>query len=165
MAKGLELIGDPAAGRPTLGANAPVAMFRALRMVGMMEGLNALIGDASTLVYAAGKGVGKELGQAILEKTGGNVDAFVAATAAEVKNLGVGIMKVTHADLDNGLLEIKVDECITCSGAPVIGKRVCHFEAGFVSGVLEPLVQKQVNVVETACNCMGEDGCVFECKF
>ena len=165
MAKNLELLGDPSAGRPTLGDKAPVAMFRALRLVGMMEGLNSMIGDASTLVYTSGKGVGRGLGETILAQTGKDMDQFVPAVAAQVKSLGIGIMSITKAELDNGLIEIKVDECITCSGAPIIDKRVCHFESGFISGLLEPLLEKTVNVIETQCNCMGEDGCVFECRF
>lgn len=165
MVRGLELIGDPVKGRPTLGATAPVAMFRTLRLVGMMESLNNMIGDASTLVYTSGKEVGKKLGKTIVEKIGKEIEQFVPAVAREVKNLGIGMMNITKADVEHGFLEIKVDECITCSGAPNINQRVCHFEAGFISGVLERLLDKTVNVIETKCNCMGEDGCVFECSF
>jgi len=165
MIKGLEIIGDPRLGRPTLGDRSPVAMFRALRLIGIMEGLDSMIGDASTLVYNSGKEVGKRLGKTILDKTGKEMNRFVSSVAEEVKNLGIGIMNITKADLNNGLIEIKVDECITCSGAPNINRRVCHFEGGFISGILEQLLEKPVNVVETKCNCMGEDGCVFECNF
>jgi len=165
ITEGLELIGDPVAGRPTLGDSVSVAMFRVLRLVVIMEGLNSIIGDASALVYASGKGLGNELGETIFAKAGKDMDKYISTLANEVKSLGIGIMSVTKADPDSGLIEIKVDECITCSGGPNINQRVCHFEAGLISGLLEPLFGKPVNVVETQCNCMGEDGCLFECRF
>jgi len=165
MVKGLELIGDPAAGRPTLGDTAPIALFRALRLVGIKEGLDSLIGDASTLVYTSGKSVGSNLGYAILAQTGKDLNKFFTAVINQVRNLGIGIMDILQADIDNGFIEIKVNECVTCAGSPNIGERVCHFEAGFISGILEAFVGKSVNVLETKCNCMGEEGCVFEAKF
>ncbi|MDA3842789.1 MAG: hypothetical protein PF588_00280 [Candidatus Kapabacteria bacterium] len=165
MAKGLELIGDPAAGRPTLGETVPIALFRALRLVGMKEGLDSMVGDASTLVYTSGKGVGANLGNAILAQTGKDLGKFIEAVGNQVRSLGIGIMEILQADIENGYIEIKVNECVTCSGSPNIGERVCHFESGFISGILEAFIGKTVNVLETKCNCMGEEGCVFEAKF
>ena len=165
MAKGLELIGDTSVGRPTLGDNVPVALFRALRLVGMKEGLDSMVGDASTLVYTSGKGVGGNLGNAIIAQTGKDLDKFITAVANQIKSLGVGIMEILVAYIENGYLEIKVNGCVNCSGSPNIGERVCHFESGLISGILEAFVGKTVNVLESKCNCMGEEGCVFEAKF
>lgn len=165
MPSGLELIGNPAKGRPTLGEKAPVAMFRALRLIGVMEGLDSTIGDASTLVYTSGKGLGLQLGNSILSKTGKNLDNYAKEVANAVRDLGVGILSITKLDLPGSFIRLQVEECITCAGMPNIGKKVCHFEAGFVSGVLEAFIGKAVNVKETKCWGMGDKVCEFEATF
>ena len=162
---GLSLIGDPAKGRPTLGATAPVAMFRALRLVGVMEGIDHLIGDASNLVYASGKTVGTEVGKGIVKESGPDLGKFVEVTARTVKDLGVGLLSVVSAEPEKGRVALRVDECITCSGMPNIGKKVCHFEGGLISGVVSEFVNKPVTVVETKCNGMGSGCCEFECTW
>lgn len=159
---GLSLAGDPNAGRPTLGGNVPVVMFRALRLVGMMEGLDAAIGDASTLVYSSGIRIGAELGESILEKTERNLNEYVKEVTKTVRDLGVGLLSVTELDLDNSFLSLRVDECITCSGMPNIGKKVCHFESGIISGIMEVFTQRRCIIVESKCNGNGDGTCEFE---
>ncbi|MBI3566345.1 MAG: 4-vinyl reductase [Elusimicrobia bacterium] len=166
-AAGLGLIGDPARGRPTLGSTVTVAMFRALRLVGVMEGLDDTLGkDASALVFNSGKHVGFALGKAVLEKSGRDLERYVHMTAAQLKELGVGVMTVSALNLANDFLKVRVDECITCAGMPDIGKAVCHFEGGMVSGVLEAYLGagKKVVVKEIQCWALGDTTCEFECR-
>ena len=166
-AAGLDLIGDPASGRPVLGGTATVAMFRALRLVGVMEGLDGTLGkDAAALVFNSGKHVGGALGLDILGETGPDLDAYVKVLAARLKALGVGLMSVTRLDLAAGRLTVRVDECITCAGMPDIGKAVCHFEGGLVSGVLEAFLGagKKAAVEETKCWALGDRTCEFEVR-
>lgn len=166
-AEGLDLIGNPKAGRPILGPTVTVEMFRALRLVGVMEGLDGTLGkDASALVYNSGKHVGLSLGKAILEKSGQDLNLYVQLVTAKLKELGVGLMSIPEIDLAKGFLKVRVDECITCAGMPNIGKAVCHFEGGLVSGVLEAFLGagKKVAVKESKCWALGDTTCEFESR-
>ena len=165
MATGLELIGSPAKGRPTLGERVPVQMFRALRLVGVMEGMDKAIGDSSALIYTSGQGLGEAMGKQILEKSGKDLHRFVEGTVNTMRELGVGILSVTKADLDNHLIVLQVNECITCAGIPTLDKTVCHFEAGLVSGILGVFLEAPVTVVETRCWGTGDQYCEFEATY
>ncbi len=166
-AKGLDLIGDPKAGRPVLGGTATVAMFRSLRLIGVMEGLDDTLGkDSRALVYNSGKHFGGALGLDILQETGPDLGLYVPAVAERLKDLGVGLMSVVQMDLAAGTLTVRVDECITCAGMPNIGKAVCHFEGGMVSGVLEAFLGagKKAAVEESKCWALGDRTCQFEVR-
>ncbi len=166
-ASGLALVGNPTSGRPILGPTVTVEMFRALRLVGVMEGLDDTLGkDASALVYNSGKHVGLSLGKSILEKSGQDLNRYVQMTTERLKELGVGLMSIPEIDLAKGFLKVRVDECITCAGMPNIGKAVCHFEGGLVSGVLEAFLGagKKVAVKESKCWALGDTTCEFESR-
>lgn len=162
---GMEIVGDAASGRPTLGPMVPVAMFRALRLLGLMEGLNALIGDASTLVYSAGKEVGKAVGSQIAEAARGELGTFVELTVKKFADLGVGRVSLAAARPEDGYLLVDVAECITCAGIEPIGKRICHFEAGMIAAVIEAFTRKANTVIETKCNGTGDGICQFEVRW
>ncbi|MBI5211380.1 MAG: 4-vinyl reductase [Elusimicrobia bacterium] len=163
--RGLELLGDPAMGRPRLGPTAPVDMFRALRLIGVMEGLDDTLGkDSSALVHNSGKYLGYGLGQAILDATGRDLGKYVDALANKLRELGVGILSVPELRLEDDFLKVRVDECITCAGMPPIGKVICHFEAGFVAGVLEVFLGggRKCRVREVKCWAQGDKTCEFD---
>lgn len=165
VATGLDLIGKAGDARPTLGSTVPLEIFRALRVVGVMEGLDGTLGkDSSALVYDGGKHYGVGLGKVVIEKTGRDLGHYVKGVADELKRLGVGLLYVTELRLDDGFIRLKVDECITCAGMPNIGKAICHFEAGCVAGILEVFLAgaKKCLVKETKCWALGHQTCEFE---
>ena len=41
-------------------------------------------------------------------------------------------------------LQIRVYECISCSGLPNVGETLCWFEGGFIAGCLEKILNKKV---------------------
>jgi predicted hydrocarbon binding protein len=159
---GMEIVGDPVKGRPTLGPTVPIAMFRAMRLLGMMQGLDGLIGDASTLVYSSGREVGRAMGAQLAEAARGDLGTFVELTVKKLADLGVGRVSIVEARPEDGHLVLDVDECITCSGMAPIGRRICHFEAGMISSVIEAFTRKPNNVVETRCNGTGDGVCRFQ---
>lgn len=162
---GMEIVGDPVKGRPTLGPTVPIEMFRAMRLLGMMQGMDALIGNASSLVYSAGREVGKPIGAQLAEAARGDLGTFVELTAKKMADLGVGVVSLAAARPEDGYLLVDVNECITCSGIDPIGKKICHFEAGIISAVLEAFTRKANTVVETKCNATGDGVCQFEAKW
>ena len=158
---GMEIVGDAVKGRPTLGPTVPISMFRAMRLLGMMQGLDALIGDASTLVYSSGREVGRSIGAQLAEAARGDLGTFVELVVKKLADLGVGRVSLAEARPEDGYLLVDVDECITCSGMDPIGKRICHFEAGMISSIIEAFTRKTNNVIETKCNGTGDGVCQF----
>ena len=162
---GMEIVGDAAKGRPTLGKTVPIEMFRAMRLLGMMQGMDALIGNASSLVYSSGREVGKPIGAQLAEAARGDLGTFVELMVKKFADLGVGRVRLAAARPEDGYLLVDVDECITCAGIAPIGKRICHFEAGIISAVIEAFTRKANAVVETKCNGTGDGLCQFEARW
>ena len=147
--------------RPNLGATVPVALFRALRVNGMMHGLDAAIGDASTLVYSAGRTVGTPIGKDIAGQANGDLGAFLGGVVETGKALGIGVISLVPGTLTESGLTLRVDECVTCAGSEPIGRKICHFEGGFIASVVEGFTGKPAIATETHCNANGDDACVF----
>jgi uncharacterized protein len=61
-------------------------------------------------------------------------------------------------------LDIRVYECIDCSGLPNIGEPNCFFETGIITGVLKELTKKEVFAEEIRCWTSGYSFCHFEVK-
>ncbi len=153
---------DPVQGaRPHLGATVPVALFRALRVDGMMKGLDAAIGDASALVYRAGRTVGAPVGQQIAAQANGDLGAFLGGVVETSRALGIGVISLVPGTLTESGLTLRVDECVTCAGAAPIGTKICHFEGGFIASVVEGFTGQPAVATETHCNANGDDACVF----
>jgi len=150
--------------RPTLGTGVPVALFRALRVDGMMKGLDAAIGDASTLVYSAGRTVGGPVGKAIAAEANGDLNAFLGGVVQVSKDLGIGVVSLVPGSLAADGMTLRVDECVTCAGSENIGKKICHFEGGFIAAVVEGFTGKEAMTTETYCNANGDDACVFDVR-
>lgn len=147
--------------RPSLGGTVPVALFRALRVDGMMKGLDAAIGDASTLVYSAGRTVGAPVGKSIAEQANGDLNAFLGGVVDVAQALGIGVISLVPGSLTDKGMTLRVDECVTCAGAESIGKKICHFEGGFIASVVEGFTGSSAIATETLCNANGDDACVF----
>ncbi len=161
-----ETVSDPVTrARPQLGATVPVALFRALRVDGMMKGLDAAIGDASTLVYNSGRLVGGPVGKALAAQAAGDLGKFLGGVVDTARALGIGVISLKDGTLTGDRMQLRVDECVTCSGAKPIGKKICHFEGGFVAAVVEGFTGRDAVATETHCNANGDDHCGFEVRF
>lgn len=147
--------------RPHLGATVPVALFRALRVDGMMRGLDAAIGDASTLVYSAGRRVGAPIGESIAKQANGDLGEFLGGVVETSRALGIGVISLVPGSLTSEGMTLRVDECVTCAGAEPLGRKICHFEGGFIAAVVEGFTGQPAIATETHCNANGDDACVF----
>ena len=74
----------------------------------------------------------------------------------------IGLLDIIKESVNN--MKIHIYECITCSGIPNIGKCVCDFEAGVLSGMLEKLVARNI-VRERYCWGRGYSFCGFDVYF
>jgi len=141
--------------RPTLGEEVPLKIFRAFRIATGLY-LEDLVGNrgAVTLFQNAGRKLGKEVGQKLKDE---KLERYIGKVVEFVQENKLGIL--IPEDIDKEFMVFSLDECITCSGMPNIGKRICHFEAGFVAGIVEAFLGKKVKVYETKCNANGEGIC------
>jgi predicted hydrocarbon binding protein len=57
--------------------------------------------------------------------------------------------------------DFRSEEPAECSGFPVINKKVCFFQGGFMSGIAEALIGHSVNTDETSCIADGNQFCEF----
>ena len=147
--------------RPELGEEIPILIFRAFRVFSG-EYLRDVIGErgAIVLLQNAGRELGKSLGEKLRSES---VESYLENVGAFMKENKIGILIPESVEKDSGVL--KIDECITCSGMPNVGMRICHFEAGLVAGLFESFLSKKVKATETKCNAMGEGVCEVTVEF
>lgn len=158
-------LGDPAAGRPNLGETTSVTIFRVVRNLAMGNALKTLVGEdrANEFLYHSGQTVGAALHNKLLTDVT-DLNVFVEKVTTLLEDLGVGRLSIVQAKPDKGLFELKVDECVSCAGVGNLGKVLCYFEAGVISGLLGAFTGKKVRVDETKCWGKGDTTCQFKAK-
>jgi uncharacterized protein len=140
--------------RPILGNDIPLLVFRVFRhfSAGYVE---EVLGRGAAVVFQnGGRELGKEAGQMLFKP---NVDEYLREVVQFVRDSRIGIL--IPRQLDDKLLVVDLDECITCAGMASISKRICHFEVGFVAGITEVLIKKKPKAYETKCGANGEGTC------
>jgi uncharacterized protein len=76
----------------------------------------------------------------------------------------MGILDIyAEKGIENGKkLDLRVYECIECSGLPNVGEPICYFETGMIIGILRELTQKEVSAEEIRCWTSGYSFCQFD---
>jgi predicted hydrocarbon binding protein len=140
--------------RPVLGTDIPLLVFRVFRhfSAGYVE---EVLGRGAAVVFQnGGRELGKEAG-AMLYKP--DPTEYLREVCQFVQDSRIGILH--PRELNDKVLVVDLDECITCAGMASIGKRICQFEVGFVAGVTEVLIKKKPKAYETKCNAAGDSTC------
>lgn len=154
-------IGDIALGRPNLGEKMNVAAYRmfqySLRSVLEKEYGKDMV---KHILVQAGRVSGIEFCMNLLCVTL-PADRFFSLLHKKLEELGIGILTVVHADLENLVFILSVSEDLDCSGLPVTGEVVCNYDEGFIMGILEMYTGKQFMVKETDCWTTGNWTCSF----
>jgi predicted hydrocarbon binding protein len=75
--------------------------------------------------------------------------------------MGIGVLRVEEADLENGRLVLTVSEDLDCSGLPELSYEVCTYDEGFIAALLERFSGKKFKVKEIDCWCTGDRTCRF----
>ena len=159
----ISAIGDVSQ-RKILGSTVGVEMFRILR-TSMVNLISTQLGkeEANQAIYLSGKAVGGEIAKTYLSGIT-DLEEYISKCAEILKNLKVGILKVVSADVEKGKFVLRVDECASCSGTPVIGEPICYFEGGIIAGILKFFLKKEVEAKEVKCWAMGDKTCEFEAE-
>jgi uncharacterized protein len=141
--------------RPKLGSTIPLAVFRVFRQFSALHSEDILGEMGTKIVFRhAGNQLGIEIGKSMYSE---DLQEYLKRVFKYVEDNSIGLLSV-NTDQE-GKLIFRLDECITCAGMPNIGKKICHFEVGIVSGVVEAFVGKNVAAVESKCNANGDDCC------
>lgn len=132
--------------RDELGEMVPLELFRAIRLIGMYQGL-PMNGKSTTITV--GRKIGESLPVQSLEEL---MEIFVQL------KIGIPVVeKKTEYEM-----RVKMEECF-CKGVPVQkGKLVCDLEGAILEGALMKLWQREVHVREVKCNVNGDEYCEYK---
>jgi len=156
-----EQLGDMKTGRPNLGMNTTVEVYRLMQYT-MRTVLDKDLGPdlANRIFVHAGELAGKEFCKHCLDITL-PLNRFLAQVHEKLLEHGIGIFKVEKADADNLNFIVTVSEDLDCSGLPVSGTTVCEYDEGFLAGVFKMYTGKDFEVKEIDCWATGERTCRF----
>jgi uncharacterized protein len=159
-----DLIGDIANGRPNLGNQTRLEVYRLMQFA-FRDVIEQHVGTAETdqIFYEAGKLAGKEFYVNILTETK-DLNGFVAQLQQALKDLGIGILRVEKADMEKGELVITVSEDLDCSGLPELDFEICTYDEGFIAALLERFTGIPFTVKEIDCWCTGDRTCRFSAR-
>ena len=104
---------------------------------------------------------GMEFGSNMVkQKMINNIDELISFLA----NYKMGIVDVFDEKEKDGkkIMDIRVYECIECADLPNIGKPLCFFEAGVLTGIFKELTKKDVMAEEVRCWTSGYSFCQFD---
>jgi predicted hydrocarbon binding protein len=155
-----DLIGDVGA-REHLGPVVPVAVYRLMQLC-FRDVLEMHYGtkQADVLFHDAGKLAGEAFFTRFLSEAT-DLNSFVAKAQEVLRELGIGILRIEEANLEQGKLVLTVDEDLDCSGLPELDHEYCAYDEGFLAGVLGSYVKREFRVKEIDCWCTGARTCRF----
>jgi len=156
-----EQLGDLDEGRPSLGKQTSVAVYRLMQYT-MRAVLEKEYGDEKTreLLVKAGRLAGVEFCKNVLD-TSLPFNKFIAQLHDIMLELSVGILRMEKSDLENMNFMATVSEDLDCSGLPIKSATVCDYDEGFFEGIFSVYTGKNFVVKEIDCWTTGERTCRF----
>jgi len=155
-------LGDIEYGRPNLGPQTTVAVYRLMQFT-LRDAIIAHtdVATASRIFYEAGLNAGKAFHEHLLHDAHG-FDGFIAELQETLRNLSIGILRVETSDLLRNHFVLTVAEDLDCSGLPISDELVCSFDEGFMAALFSAHFGRQFTARETDCWCTGDRVCRFE---
>jgi predicted hydrocarbon binding protein len=156
-----DLIGDIDVGRPNLGSQVDLDMYRLMQFT-MRDTLEKRYGADVTdeIFYAAGKLAGAEFYENHIKPVS-SVDEFVGKTQQVLRDKRIGVLRLEEAILDEGRVTLTIDEDLDCSGLPELDYETCVYDEGFVSALFESFTNNKWKAEEIDCWCTGARTCRF----
>jgi uncharacterized protein len=154
-------LGDIELGRPNLGPTTLVAVYRLMQYT-MRDALIARfdVATANEVLIQAGKLAGSEFCKNVLN-TNLEFNEFVADLQEKLRSLSIGVLRIEKADLEKMHFQLTVEEDLDCSGLPLCGETVCHYDEGFIAGILNTFTGMEFHVEEVDCWASGDRTCRF----
>ena len=156
-----DLLGDFELGRPNLGNLTRLEIYRLMQFC-FRDVLEQHFGSERTdeLFYEAGILAGRNLAENALSRPP-ELSDYMAELQLLLREMGVGILRVEHADAENGEFTLTVSEDLDCSGLPETGEAICTYDEGFIAALLENYTGQTFKVREVDCWCTGDRTCRF----
>lgn len=159
-----EDLGDLSDGRPNLGSETSVTVYRLMQYT-FKDVFSKELGKQKTLglFVKAGTLAGQQFCRNLLD-TSLPFSLFMAELKEKLISLKVGILRIEAADEKKLQFVLTVSEDLDCSGLPIFGESVCDYDEGFIAGILEEYTGKKFMAKEVDCWATGDRTCRFEVK-
>jgi predicted hydrocarbon binding protein len=156
-----DLLGDIEDGRPNLGPQVDLDIYRLLQFT-MRDVLESRFGSdvADEIFFDAGKMAGKEFYEHHIKPVG-SAEEFVKKTQDVLKDKRIGVLRLEESMLDQGRVVLTIDEDLDCSGLPELDYETCIYDEGFVSALFECFTNEKWRAEEIDCWCTGARTCRF----
>ncbi|MBN1633172.1 MAG: 4-vinyl reductase [Ignavibacteria bacterium] len=160
-----EDLGNIQIGRPNLGNNVPVEIFR-LYLYSIRDVLVKKYGveNASDFFRDAGKLAGIHFCKKYLNVKS-DFDVFISDLRKIFFDLKMGDVRIESVDLENFNILLTIAEDLDCSGLPITEEEICDYEEGFLAGVFREYMKKEFIVREIDCWANGGRICRFRIKY
>jgi len=157
-------MGDIAIGRPNLGPDVPVWIYRLMQYT-LRTSLDNEFGveKADKILYNAGKMAGVQFCSTRIGE-GLDFNDFISTLQREMKENKIAIFRVEKQDTINQCFVVTMAEDLDCSGLPILNETVCVYDEGFLAGIMSCYSGKEFEAREVDCWATGERVCRFEVK-
>ena len=155
-------LGDLENGRPNLGLSVPVWVYRLLQYT-FRDVMISELGVARTndIIVKAGRLAGRQFCENMLNRDLG-LNEFLSQLQTVLKEQAIGILRIEKADLNEMKFMLTVAEDLDCSGLPPSDEVSCHYDEGFIGGIMEAYTGKPFLAREIDCWTSGERLCRFD---
>lgn len=154
-------MGDIQEGRPTLGDEMPVAVYR-LQQQAFMSTLVRNVGvvKADHFFIEAGRLAGSEFAmhKMVLEET---PEVFIQHLKEVLFDLKIGVLNLEHFDIGTGNMAVTISNDLDCSGIANADRPICKFDEGFLAGILGAYTGECYHFEEIDCWSTGANTCRF----
>ena len=159
------LIGDLEEARPNLGPILRIEVYRLMQFC-FRDILEQRYGTEETdkIFYEAGCLAGRQFFENAVVPKPDSFNGLVQHLQKQLKDLGIGILRIEKSSLDTLNFTLTVSEDLDCSGLPDLGYEICIYDEGFLAGILEAFTGQPFTVKEVDCWCTNERTCRFEAK-
>jgi len=156
-----ENLGDITKGRVDLGTDMPVIVYRLMQFT-MLDILSKEFSpdQADEYFRKAGFLAGSEFAKHALDMSV-DLNTFLADLTKALADYKIGILRMEAFDAETGNLVLTVGQDLDCSGLPVTDETVCHYDEGFIAGILNTYTGKDYDVREVDCWANGDRVCRF----
>jgi uncharacterized protein len=159
-----DLLGDIHTGRPFLGNQTRVEIYRLMQFT-LRDVIEQKLGSsgADEIFYQAGLLAGKSFYENMIGSAE-SFDAFVRRLQDLMKEMSIGILRIESVNWETGIVVLTVAEDLDCSGLPELDYEICVYDEGFICGLLECFTGKKFKVKEIDCWCSGDRICRFRAE-